>query len=612
MTQYYVKPTGSDGNDGLSIANAWQTISKPLATITAGDICDVLAGTYSEGNLKFTNDGTSFAAGDVIRLRAHQTDVPNIVGNGTNNNIINMSASKFIIIEGIDFEYQQDVTGNSQCIIGFSGAEDIRIKDCRFYDDTHGATPLAVFDAGYRTRAIQVDGARWEIDNCEFWNVQHPIHLRLTHTLAWVHDCTIHDCYQSFVVHGNNVELGTVIQDNTLEDSYIEDGIQTTHIDANSFNVQGLIIKGNIIRNNNENAIDLKGTKNVWIENNIIYGTVGSNDGPVGGWNRDAWTTISRGTGTSAKENVIRNNIFYDNAPVIKAFDGYKVYNNVFISNNRDFNGSDQNNDGHSSGGPFSYRRLGGDDLAFLNNIVVNHNQVEFLANGDVKYDIDHNLYITGANWGDQVPDPDDIYTTLASWRTFLSGETNPVSTEQNSIQVADLAAIKFVTAPTDPDNVTGVHTAFDFHILTDSPAKEAGRWLTKASGAGSASTSLTVDDARFFRDAFGNGAGIVGDKIEINSTTVTITNVNYGTNTLTITPAATWSDNDPVYFDYLGSSPDIGVFEFAVSTVTASATLAASGALSASAIGGVPTAFDLLDLNLTLAEKDERFLTLI
>ncbi len=306
MTQYYIKPTGNDGLSGTSIANAWASFNKSLTTMVAGDITDVLAGTYVEGDLNFTNSGAS--AGNVILLRAYQTDVPKLVGNGTAPRIINFGARSFITIEGIDFEYQQNVTGTAQCIQGLSSSADIIIKDCRFYDDTHGATPLAVYDAGYRVRAVQADGDRWEIDNCEFWNVQHPIHLKQSHTLAWVHDCYIHDCYQSLVIHGNNVHLGTVIQDNILQDSYIEDGIQTTQIDATSFNVQGLIIKGNTIRNNNENAIDLKGTRNVWIENNTIYGTVGSNNGPVGGWNRNAWGTITRGSGTSAKDNVIRNN----------------------------------------------------------------------------------------------------------------------------------------------------------------------------------------------------------------------------------------------------------------------------------------------------------------
>ena len=587
MTQYYVKPTGADNKNGRSIGNAWLTIGKALSVIIAGDQCDVLAGTYAESVLNFTNSGNAW--GDEITLRAYQTDVPKIVGNGTDAQILNIGSRSFIIIEGIDFEYQQNVIGTAQCIRGLTNSIDIIIRDCRFYDDTHGANPLDVYNAGYRVRAVQTEGDRWEIDNCEFWNVQHPIHFKINHSQGWIHGCYVHDCYQSLVIYGNNILLGTVIQDCILEASYIEDAIQCTNIDSTSFNTQGLIIKGNIIRNNNENAIDLKGTRQVWIEGNTIYGTVGSNNGPVGGWNRDAWGAITRGSGTSAKENVIRNNTFYDNAPAFRAYDGYKVFNNIFISNNRDYNGSDQNNDGHSSGGPYAYRRLGGDDHAFLNNICLNHNNFEVLANGDIAYDFDHNLYMDGAQWGDQSGAP-DVYATLAAWRSFLVGLANPLSTEQNSVQVANLAAVGFVTAPSDPDLVTGDYTAFDFNLAAGSPAIDAGRWLTKANGAGVASVALTVNDARFFRGDFGNIAGVTANQIRIDGQTSNVVSVNYSTHVITLDAVATWADGDEVYLPFQGTAPEIGRYGYSgPAVIYAAATLSGVGSITATAevVGG-------------------------
>ena len=61
----------------------------------------------------------------------------------------------------------------------------------------------------------------------------------------------------------------------------------------------------------------------------------------------------------------------------------------------------------------------------------------------------------------------------------------------------------------------------------------------TQANGAGSSATALIVDDARAF---------IAGETLQIGSTTGVISSVNYSTNTITLTAAKTWSDNDVVY----------------------------------------------------------------
>lgn len=46
MPEYYVKPSGDDGLDGLSETNAWATVTKALQTLIAGDICYIAPGTY--------------------------------------------------------------------------------------------------------------------------------------------------------------------------------------------------------------------------------------------------------------------------------------------------------------------------------------------------------------------------------------------------------------------------------------------------------------------------------------------------------------------------------------------------------------------------------------
>ena len=49
---YYVKPTGSDANSGLSEALAWQHVMKACSTLVAGDTVFIRAGTYDETSAK--------------------------------------------------------------------------------------------------------------------------------------------------------------------------------------------------------------------------------------------------------------------------------------------------------------------------------------------------------------------------------------------------------------------------------------------------------------------------------------------------------------------------------------------------------------------------------
>lgn len=66
---------------------------------------------------------------------------------------------------------------------------------------------------------------------------------------------------------------------------------------------------------------------------------------------------------------------------------------------------------------------------------------------------------------------------------------------------------------------------------------------ITLANGAGSAATSLVVDDPFQFRVGFYiDSYASLGGAIEINNARVTA--INLSTSTLTITPAQTWSDN--------------------------------------------------------------------
>lgn len=85
---------------------------------------------------------------------------------------------------------------------------------------------------------------------------------------------------------------------------------------------------------------------------------------------------------------------------------------------------------------------------------------------------------------------------------------------------------------------------------------------LTLTQGSGNNTTTLTVQDAKYFTNGFSQ---IEGDKIVIGNSSqniLTVVNVNYTTNTLTLDKNITYSTNQPVYYAYSGSKPDIGAVE--------------------------------------------------
>lgn len=99
-----------------------------------------------------------------------------------------------------------------------------------------------------------------------------------------------------------------------------------------------------------------------------------------------------------------------------------------------------------------------------------------------------------------------------------------------------------------------------DFKLRSGSPAIDAGRFLTTTIGNYSGNT-VTVKDARFFIDGFGI---TTGDKIKVgNNSLVTITNINYGTNVITHNGNISGNAGEGVSFNYTGSAPDIGLYEY-------------------------------------------------
>lgn len=99
---YYVSGSGNDGSNGLTAGTAWRTLQKAADTVVAGDIVEVLDGSYS----RFTISNKHGTAGNRIVFRAQGSGA--IISSGTSNSVspdnrdsIKITYCSYITIHGL-------------------------------------------------------------------------------------------------------------------------------------------------------------------------------------------------------------------------------------------------------------------------------------------------------------------------------------------------------------------------------------------------------------------------------------------------------------------------------------------------------------------------------
>ncbi|MCW8132321.1 MAG: hypothetical protein KIS92_18385 [Planctomycetota bacterium] len=103
---------------------------------------------------------------------------------------------------------------------------------------------------------------------------------------------------------------------------------------------------------------------------------------------------------------------------------------------------------------------------------------------------------------------------------------------------------------------------ARDFRLQPGSPMIDAGAMLTRAKGAGEASTELTVEDAGSFYDGFGI-EGEQGDAIVLEGgASARIVKIDYAKKVLTLDKPLSWKDGQGISLPFAGKAPDLGAYE--------------------------------------------------
>lgn len=377
----------------------------------------------------------------------------------------------------------------------------------------------------------------------------------------------------SYMVLRNNIIHGVGILQGHTADAIELYRVTYSMIEGNDiayFGHQGIgmvdgkysIIRKNKIHNGRAKNIQIKG----WNSTNIVIEYNQSKDSP----NADELITQHwadhAGIALAGSKNILRFNEFWANStaitltPIISAEEGF-VSNHTRIYHNVAY-GSRPTRAGENGGG------LNFEHLNYVDTVVVNNIFAENFA---------------GTKYGDRLPqgdaEPSQVgFGSLTTLHTlapkiennlfWTSGDTSKVFWKMST------SAFEAAYPNYAKNNVTGnPHFANyninnpDWSLTSGSAAIDKGRFLTTTVGNYSGNT-VKVKDARFFMDGFGITNG---DQIKIgNHSLVTITNIDYSTNTITHNGNISGIDGHGVSFDYTGSAPDMGVAEFGGATSVA------------------------------------------
>lgn len=554
---YHVAPDGNDANDG-SRSSPWRTINQANGALRAGDTVLVASGTYREP-INPARSGTGQAP---ILYRSEVRGGARIASAQESGALI--ADREHIVIDG--FSFSVSPPDGRSFNIDLQNARYVTVENCRLEGAGSISEIISMAKGGTQEGAIRVAGGSDNvlrnnvIERYAFQGVKITAQSLRTRVL----DNTIRDTYSDSVRidSGRSTLQGHLVEGNVLSGSLASDGIQTNaDFDAVDRKADtsnwGLIIRDNEIFGHGENGIDLKGTRFVLVEGNEIFGNVSDNDGEMDGENTRYGTPggIGKGSGASSDTVIIRHNVIHDNNAGTLATNGWKIYNNTFVGNNRDYTGPESS---FNPGGRRQFVGVAGDGnverVSVKNNIFVNHGHAELRLHPDSGVAIDHNLYFNSRG---------QPMLALQGWEGW---EGFDLDSWQNALRaLPGMSGFDLNSRVADPKFVAQVVTTHNrrkeiaYALGENSPAIDAGTALTRTASAGSG-TSIDLIDAGYFFD----GLGIIqGDQIVVGtSQPVRIIDVDYGANRIRIDRSLRWNAGDGVSLPYSGSASDLGALE--------------------------------------------------
>lgn len=522
---YYVDGlSGSDSGVG-SQASPWQSVNKVnSAALVAGDTVLFKRGSNWSGSVLVPKSGSATAP---ITYDAYGT------GNRPVMSGLNASNKSYATIKNIAFSS----TGTA---VTLATANNITISDCDISSTAGSWSPVVYI----------------------LTNAHHNRILNSTITLNAFN--AMND-----VINLRNYADYNLIEGNTIT---ITGGHTAVGLEGATGSSTGQgTANFNIVRNNTfiskggSTFSTMSNANNNLIEGNTLSGCGGNSTARTQG----GFTIDTRGN--ILRKNIIKDKSCADSRGIMmeaNAGSGYPnnvqynhVYNNIVT---RVATGAQGIYLGHNGQGGVvnSYNY-------FKNNAIYN-NGGTFLQTKQ-----DGSLSASTANAQLLVPSSTDINNNLFKGNLFYKSTDNNVMMVNNSLMTVSAAQAWNGTMYSGNIQVAPLFDA-NFKQMAGSPTIDAGTFLTTVTSASGSGSTITLADAGYFSDGYGL---IKGDTIQIGSQITTITKVNYGTNSITVSPAISWTQGANVSLPYTGARPDIGVHE--LETATTAKALSAPGGLT-------------------------------
>lgn len=497
---YYVAQSAAGGNTGANCANA-KSLSWFNSNASAGDTATLCDGTFTTRIIP-TNSGSSGNSITYIADTKHAAVIQN-AGSGAN-----LSGKNYITLDGLYFN------GCGSCWMRMVNSDYNIIQNCKFYDSQawvgiileNGSfynkfTDNIFEDAPY---SGNTDGTK-PADFIGFYGGNNNYNVFEGNNFGNCNHCIV------FLDKGER----NVFRGNTFQNQY-HTGLNLNDDNANLIENNYFYDQGNDIENDpyphwylrNNPAIQLNGSYQIIRKN--IFDNNGSGI---------SISTYAAANTEAYYARVYNNTINKGVIPLFgEAVDANYLIGNIF-KNNIFTNAEASTYPGDGRPDPFNinYRDNNGADNPFYNNCSYGQN--------------DHRY----RNYT-----PHTFAEIISQYPTnFPSGN---------------------ITA--DPKYTNAGNR--DFTLQSDSPMIDAGAWLTTiTSSTTSGVSSFVVDDSRYFYD----GWGIPGEKGDIIKTqkgeVTTITIIDYNTHTITVRPAIDIVKGEGLAFNYSGSGPDIGAYEY-------------------------------------------------
>ena len=516
---YYVSTSGNDSNPG-TLSSPWRTIQRAANTVVAGDTVQIRGGTYNE-QINFNNSGTS---GNPITFTNYAGEVVTIDGAGISmlsyDYLLQIVGRQYIHIVGTSRTNFRVINAGGAGANGFvkiHNSSNIYIKSVTFdvsngigFDLSSAANNRITFDdvevshwGGVDTTGIYPDGmSNLAILNSSF------------------HDVSGTGNNDAITALSNN---GVLIHNNLVYN--IGDGIDLGQIGSTP--TQNAIVRYNTVRNGDGRLYTLSGDGNADPSFNTHHVVFYKNLAHNGGTNHELyqgvhdieiWNTTHHNSTIGVW---IRGECSSDTGPL----DNVSLYNSILAPVN-----------GISSNTPFAQYDMNNVNT-FKSDFNIFCGFSDFSCTGIfAEWDPNGSNDGTGCA-GSEVAN----YSSLTAWQTDTGEDFNSFRQDP-----------KFVNA-----------TAKDYQLQSTSPAINAGTFFMRATAPGTNATTISVnkDPNRYFVSP-SRFYQVPGDRIQIEGCgEVTITSMS--TNSITFTPACSWTTNAGVHVPWQGSRPDIGAFEY-------------------------------------------------